>query len=185
MTISPEILEQALETFTIKDPSQEIIKQNSAIIQAVQNQPEGILLFLEVIHHTQNPKIRKSAIGNLFHLVKEHWNDIPPPIQAQAQQSILAIIQGELGYDEMNTMSAIVAHIFVAVQGWNDILKLICAAYTSQNHQFTMVYLKEIFPILPSNLVKELKNTFYNMAFLAIQSEDARTIQLKYSLYFI
>lgn len=176
MTISPEILEQALETFTIKDPSQEIIKQNSAIIQAVQNEPEGILLFLEVIHNTQNQKIRKSAIGNLFHLVKEHWNDIPPPIQAQAQQSILAIIQGELEYDEMNTMSAIVAHIFVAVHGWNDILKLICAAYASQNHQFTMVYLKEIFPILPSNLVKELKNTFYNMAFLAIQSEDSRTI---------
>lgn len=173
MDFTPELLSEALANIYTND--QDLITQSGAYIEEVENTPDGILLFLQIIQTSPNVKIRKAAITNLLTIVNKKWSQIPDEIQEQSRQLINEIIQMKLTFEELSMMADICADLFKAMGYWDQIIKNICIAYQSQNYEYTMLFLSKIFPVIPNQLLESYSNAFLKMAYDAIQTDDQET----------
>ncbi|OHT05621.1 hypothetical protein TRFO_26568 [Tritrichomonas foetus] len=173
MAISPEILEAALNQLYTSD--QNAIMQAQEVIQSVQNLPDGIIIFLQIILTTQNPASRKPAITCMISIVEKQWANLPEPVKEQARNLIIQVIQMDLKLDELSMMADICAIIFKSMGFWNEIIKLICVAYQNQNHTLTMLFLSKIFPVMPNTVIEQSYQAFKNMAYYGLKASDQDT----------
>ena len=175
------LLEDAL--VALYTPDQHIIDQAQDVIINFQKQPDGILIFLDIVKNSPDVRVRYSAITNTLHLVEGMWRNIPEPVQSRARNEILDIIGGDLTPHEFSMMADISSIIFRAMGFWNEIVRFICVAYQEQKHELTMLFLSKIFPVMPDAIIQSSYQAFKNMAYFGLQVQDQATNHYAASIF--
>lgn len=179
MDFSPELFSAALSNlYSGQNVDYEVMKQSESYVMSVRDQPEGILLFLQLILNLNNEEqdsIRKGAIVNLLSIVNKKWNQLEPQVQEKARELILQVIQMQLTFNELSMMADICADIFRYMGFWNEIIRLICVSFQESDLQLTMLFLKKIYPVMHEQIVVQMNPAFKNMALIGLQSQDLET----------
>lgn len=173
MSLTQEELSEALANSNSTD--EEIRSQSEQCILSVKNDSDGILLFLQIILTTDQSLVRKAAIVNLLTITSKRWIEISKETQDQALQLIIQIVKMKLSHEELSMMADCCSDIFKVMGFWNELVNIICFAYTEKNHHFTMLFISKIFPVMSSQATEHVAKAFQTMALSGIQSSDRET----------
>jgi len=172
MDIRAKELESYLSQLTISN--QEMVDTASEGINSIKNQPDSLLIFLDVFVFSNRSDVRKASVANFYRMVKSDWDIYNDEIKETVKQRLLDILVMDIDENNLRILIDASSLIFKKCGLWNGIIQLVCTLYTSKQIPLTILILSSIFQVMSSDVIEEYWPAFRNMAYAGLKDMNIR-----------